>query len=52
MKTIISINTELEYYKYNDELEIVHLIKEVSYLPHFDHFLVYKSPCGNSRTGF
>lgn len=28
MKTITPINTELEYYEYNDELRLVHLIKE------------------------
>lgn len=28
MKTIKPINTELEYYEYNDELKLVHLIKE------------------------
>ena len=28
MKTITPINSELEYYEYNDELKLVHLIKE------------------------
>lgn len=28
MRTITPINNELEYYNYNDELEIVHSIKE------------------------
>lgn len=28
MKTITPINTELEYYEYNNELKLVHLIKE------------------------